>query len=126
MPGIVKRPSDCVTASYVVPDGSWTAEMLAPGMTAPWSSLTVPVIDAVVIVCAFTEGAESTSAHIAPITPTRRDHLVFVIAVSISGKDYEKTCDFTPAGVTTLEQKRPAGNSPPALIQPVVAARKAR
>ena len=35
MPCMKKRPSACVTASYVVPDGSWTAMMPAPGMTPP-------------------------------------------------------------------------------------------
>ena len=48
MPGIVKRPSPCVTASYDVPDGWWTALTVAPGITPPDASLTRPVIAAVV------------------------------------------------------------------------------
>ena len=64
-------------------------------MTAPCASLTVPVIEAVVIVCACTEGAASTNTHIAPITPARRDHFIFVIAVSI-GEDIRKDVRFYP------------------------------
>ena len=48
MPGIENRPSGRVTASYVVPDDSWTAVTVAPGMAFPWASLTMPVIDPVV------------------------------------------------------------------------------
>ena len=33
MPGMTKRPSACVTASYVLPDGWCTASTVAPGIT---------------------------------------------------------------------------------------------
>ena len=35
IPGMTNRPSACVTASYVVPEGSCTASTVAPGITAP-------------------------------------------------------------------------------------------
>src|SRR4051794_40025170 len=62
MPGIVNRPSPCVTPSYEVPDGWCTAVIVAPGMTPPEASLTMPVIEAVVT-CADDGAATARTAH---------------------------------------------------------------
>src|SRR5206468_8324679 len=62
MPGMKNRPSPRVIASYVVPDGWWTAVTTAPGITPPWASLTRPVIDAVVTPCALAWPDEQMNA----------------------------------------------------------------
>ena len=48
MPGIENRPSARVTASYVVPDGSWIAITLAPATGSCWVLVTMPVTAPVV------------------------------------------------------------------------------
>src|SRR5258706_15811690 len=94
MPGMVNRPSDCVTASYVVPEGTCTATMLAPGMTAPCASLTTPVTAAVVTPCAARGLADIASARSAPIAHTRRDHFTCFIANSCGRDCSKKTTRF--------------------------------
>ncbi len=56
------RPSPCVTASYVVPEGTCTTLMLTPGTTAFCASRATPAIDPVVTPCAATGWATASSA----------------------------------------------------------------
>ena len=62
IPGMTNRPSPCVTASYFVPDGTWTAVTDAPGTTAPCASRTTPAIDPVVTPWANAEPAQHDRA----------------------------------------------------------------
>src|SRR5262245_47401877 len=75
IPGIVNRPSPCVTASYDVPDGSCTAVIETPGMTPPEASLTTPVTAAVVTPCAYAELAGHINAHDAKQASTKQVRL---------------------------------------------------
>src|SRR5438552_16913760 len=76
------RPSACETVSYVVPDGSWTATIAAPGITAPWASRTTPVIEAVVTPCAASVPALRAHANNAATAQTIRDLIGQFIASS--------------------------------------------
>src|SRR5712692_1351418 len=69
IPGIVNRPSPCVTASYDVPEGWWTADTVAPGITPPDASLTTPAIAAVVTPWAWaTLAGRSTAQQLSSAT----------------------------------------------------------
>ena len=63
MPWIENRPSACVKASYVDPDGSCTAVTVAPGTASPWASFTMPAMELVVTPCAETHRARPTASH---------------------------------------------------------------
>src|SRR5262249_54923276 len=78
--------------SYVVPEGWCTAVTVAPGITAPCTSETSPVILPVVTPCANAGRAETTSANSAPIAYSRRDLFKCFITLSClwnRGKDLQ-------------------------------------
>src|SRR5574341_28724 len=73
MPGMVKRPSERVRAEYVVPEGSCMAATLAFASGLPASSVTMPLMEAVVTPCATTTpGAATTRNTTARHTPSKR------------------------------------------------------
>src|SRR5438132_14162643 len=102
------RPSACVTASYVVPDGSWTAAIVAPGISAPWASLTTPVIEAVVTPCAAAGVANTPSASNAATAHTHPDRIEEVIANSTLNTGYRKRAILARPG-NLFETKKPPG-----------------
>ena len=69
MPGIENRPSARVTASYVVPDGSWIAITLAPTTGSCWVLVTMPVTAPVVTPWAWDVRAEKLITAITSSTP---------------------------------------------------------
>ena len=79
MPGIENRPSARVTASYVVPDGSWIAITLAPATGSCWVLVTMPVTAPVVTPCASACSAGHSSVHTAKRVTNPR---IYVIAFS--------------------------------------------
>src|SRR6266850_4240617 len=109
------RPSPCVTVSYEVPDGSCTAVTVAPGMTPPCASLTIPVTEAVVTPCAYAELMGPVTAHdivrsasIRPVRPRRaaRDLFTCFIAHSCSWMDFAEKRVIVPFGYDGPETKK--------------------
>src|SRR3989442_14240973 len=116
------RPSLCVTVSYEVPEGSWTAITVAPGMTPPCASLMTPVTEAVVTPCADAKPVGHISAHemrsasIGPVRLARApcDLFTCFIADSCGMENPRKDGILYSWGVTGLRQKRPLGCTPTA------------
>ena len=82
MPGIENRPSARVTASYVVPDGSWIAITLAPATGSCWVLVTMPVTAPVVTPWASACSAGHSSVHTAKRVTNPRIYVILLSAES--------------------------------------------